>query len=360
MRHSLLVVAFFFVAGWAHDVSAQSDVEKMVAESDPAIQAQIRTTAQAFLSDGNSESEIKTSWKGFQELATLKELATDETELIKQLGIYSVGEQSEKEPKVLEAVFVLQILSFKPSITIRTLAPYLGSDNPQLREFAEIWFQKHDNAGYDSPLLPVNYDDYSSYVSARLSRNEDVPAAFVEYIYAMSPERALLVFYRGNRARDMVPTLKAMSKNLQARRRKIGAVEIPPPQGNGSSGNLARLEAFGRKLADAREKAGVPEQVEIPQPPKPDREILLAAHTVEDAIWLHKNKFDEQFQQALPQAQQQLAKLAEHDQWWARLYVAEIMRRHRELRHADVLDKLRHDYNELVSKAANFESNSAR
>ena len=127
---------------------------------------------------------------------------------------------------------------------------------------------------------------------------------------------------------------------------------MPQPQANGSSGNLARLEAFGRKLADAQERAGILEQVEIPKPRKPDRVVLLAAHTVENAIWFHENKFDEQFQQAFPQAQQQLAKLAEHDQWWARLYVAKIMRRHREIRELNVLVKLSSDSNELVSGAA--------
>ncbi|MDZ4657433.1 MAG: hypothetical protein SH868_07615 [Bythopirellula sp.] len=86
MRYSLLAIAFFFLAGRAHTVLAQSDVEKMVAEADPAVQAQIRTTAQAFLSDGNSESEIKTSWEGFRELTTLKELASEEAELIMQLA----------------------------------------------------------------------------------------------------------------------------------------------------------------------------------------------------------------------------------------------------------------------------------
>jgi hypothetical protein len=82
------------------------------------------------------------------------------------------------------------------------------------------------------------------------------------------------------------------------------------------------------------------------------REIELAEHIVSNAIWLQKNGFNDRFQAALPEATDELTKLAKHDQWWARLYVAEIMRQHRELRQPDVLQQLSTDSNSLVSEAA--------
>jgi hypothetical protein len=88
----------------------------------------------------------------------------------------------------------------------------------------------------------------------------------------------------------------------------------------------------------------------LEQPKIDTRAIRLAERIIGNTIRL--KGFDEHFQRALPEAQQELKKLAEHDQWWARLYVAEIMRRHRELRDPRVLDKLRDDDNELVGKAA--------
>mgnify|MGYP000004324900 CR=1 FL=1 len=224
------------------------------------------------------------------------------------------------------------MLSFKPSLTIRTLAPYLGSDNPQLREFAEIWFQQHDNAGYDSPLLPVNYNDYAKYVAAE---NDGVPAAFAEFIFTRAPERALLVYLQISRRDDLIERLQEMNKNVLTRlqQENNGRGPIPPPKEEEPEDRIRRIER---------------QQFQFDR-----REILLAEHFVGNAIWLKNNKFDEQFQKALPDAKEELAMLSEHSQWWVRLYVAEIMRRHRELRIAGVLEKLSSDSNALVSKAAN-------
>lgn len=80
--------------------------------------------------------------------------------------------------------------------------------------------------------------------------------------------------------------------------------------------------------------------------------MLLAEHTTSNAIWLKENGFMEQFQAALPEARDELAKLAMHEAWWARLYAAVIMRQHPELRQDDVLQQLSNDADELVSKAA--------
>jgi HEAT repeat protein len=78
----------------------------------------------------------------------------------------------------------------------------------------------------------------------------------------------------------------------------------------------------------------------------------LVAHTVENAIWLKQNDFNQQFLQALPEAKEHLVKLAQLEEWWVRLYVVEIMRRHRELCQPEVLQEFGRDPNALVRKAA--------
>jgi hypothetical protein len=73
---------------------------------------------------------------------------------------------------------------------------------------------------------------------------------------------------------------------------------------------------------------------------------------IDNAIWFKENRYDEKWQAALPEVNELLAKLSEHDQWWVRLYVAAIMRRQPELRIDDVLERLDHDENASVRKAA--------
>jgi hypothetical protein len=67
---------------------------------------------------------------------------------------------------------------------------------------------------------------------------------------------------------------------------------------------------------------------------------------------LKENEFAERFQAALPEANETLATLAQHREWWARLYVAYIMRKYPELRQPDIMRQLSVDKNELVSEAA--------
>ena len=85
---------------------------------------------------------------------------------------------------------------------------------------------------------------------------------------------------------------------------------------------------------------------------RPNSDILLAEHMVNNAIWHKKHRSKEQFQKALPEAQQHLSELASQEQWWGRMYAAEIMRQNRDFRRDEVMEKLSRDDNELVSKAA--------
>lgn len=169
--------------------------------------------------------------------------------------------------------------------------------------------------------------DYRDYVRGRLNTNQEVPTAFVEYIYARQPGLALLVFADAHQQTGISDKLHVMREALEARR-----------QGREPGQGLAKQN---RQIAIGQQQAT-----------KERNEIFLAEHIVSNAIWLKGNGFDERFQKALPEADAELAKLAKHNQWWARLYVAYVMQQHPELRQGDVLQQLSADGNALVSKAA--------
>ena len=81
------------------------------------------------------------------------------------------------------------------------------------------------------------------------------------------------------------------------------------------------------------------------------REIELAEHIISNAIWLNKNGFTDRFQAALPEANEQLDKLAKGE-WWAKLYVIYVMRQNPSMLRDTVLRNLADDENKLVSEAA--------
>jgi len=147
--------------------------------------------------------------------------------------------------------------------------------------------------------------------------DEGFPTPLVEYMYEQSPEQALLVFLRIDRRGMSIAQLSAVQENLDAARE--GRAAVPGPK---------------------------------PRPQDRHREIRLAARLISNALWFKENGHDRRLQAALPEVNELLAKLAEHERWWARLYVAEIMRRHPELRMDDVLQKLREDGEESVRNAA--------
>ncbi|MCC6491480.1 MAG: hypothetical protein IT424_00480 [Pirellulales bacterium] len=319
MRQSLVLAVS--LATCAPCVAQEASVGELLAQADPAIQAQIKTTFGAFASQ---RSEMRTNWIGFRELASLKEQAGDEEQLVKQLAIYAAVEQRPEDSQVLEALLVLHFLEPKPRIAIRVLAPLLDSENEHLRDFAQEWFEGHLSGSLAERSSDVRNDrDYVNYVRERFIGQEDAPAGFVKFLFEQAPGRALLVFAEAFAQRHVVA-------KLQHERAKIEAAQqgLPIPQ---RPAELQRQDQEDRKQ---------------------QRELRLAEHVVGNAIWLNKNGFDEQFQHALPEAKELLAKLAEHQKWWARLFVAEIMRRHRELRIDDVLERLRRDSHALVSAAA--------
>ena len=75
--------------------------------------------------------------------------------------------------------------------------------------------------------------------------------------------------------------------------------------------------------------------------------ILWAEHVVSDVLWKQRYGFLER-DEIEPSAAQELARLSSHEEWWVRLYVAEIMRQHPGFRQRALIDELSRDGHELI------------
>jgi hypothetical protein len=328
MRTLGLVIAL--VMNWYGSVLAK-DIGTLLAESNPAIQEQLTKTYNAFLAA--PPDDVKSNCEAYHELQKLKEITDDKGAIVKELAVFVATTESVEEQHVLQAGGLLHLLDLPPSTIIRVLAPFLDTDDRQLRDFARIWFQYHDSHERTHgrpPLGSVNYHDYMEYVRARVARNEEIPVGFIKFIYERHPGKALLVFAYASRAGDAVAQLHDIRKSLEAVRQG----QEPTPD------EVRQRQVAKRKHAIQRQEAKIEQS-----------EMLLAEHVVSNAIWLKENGFAERFQATLPEAVEELKNLAKGE-WWARLYVAEIMRQHPELRESNVLRQLATDTDELVSEAA--------
>jgi len=309
MRQSLFFVAA--VAICVSCVAQEVGPKKIQAQSEPAIQKRIGKVYDAL---NQSSRDHRYNIEVLHKIAELRDSVADKGEIVKQMAIFASGPTSD-EHRPLLVLMILDLLDPSPKVVIPALAPYLNAENKKLRSFARDWFQAHDNGGTDeTKLKPVNFEDYADYVR-KGRQGGNLPTAFVQYIYERSPNRAFLIFVRTDRQSNAVKGLEAIRKKMEQQ----GA-------------NLNKLP---------RARAGVEKN-----------ELLLAEHKISNAIWIKKYYFDDRFPEATQLAKHELDKLAERDEWWARLYVAEIMRRNRELRLPDVLDRLSRDSNALVSKSA--------
>lgn len=193
MRQSLILAVSLAIC--APCSAQEANVEKLLAQSEPAIQDQINRVYNALNQSG---VDARSNVAAVQEIQALKESVADKGEIVKQLAIFAATPSGD-EQQPLMANMILQLLDLPPSIVIRVLAPYLSADNANLRSFVRDWFQGHDNAAAPgpglSPLQRVNYEDYKNYVRGLLNTRQEAPAAFVDYIFERSPDRALLIFY---------------------------------------------------------------------------------------------------------------------------------------------------------------------
>jgi len=85
--------------------------------------------------------------------------------------------------------------------------------------------------------------------------------------------------------------------------------------------------------------------------PRELKEILWVDHVVSDVLWKQEYGFLKT-DQVEPAAVRELATLAARPDWWARLYVAEIMRQHPEFLQGGTVASLAGDANPLVRAAA--------
>jgi hypothetical protein len=327
-----LTVPVFLLLVVTSAARAQSDEDKLIAEADPAMQEQINRVYSFYL--GPADEARETEYDVLKELQRLKDITKEKDKTVKQLAIFVATTVSEEDIHIFAAGAMLDFLELSPRVPIRVLAPYLDSENEQLRAFVYGWFNNHDSHEHINgkpPLGSVNYHEYMEYVRDRLNRNEEIPAGFIRYIYEKHPGKALLVFAYAERYAGSTPLLQATRKAFEARQR-------------------------GRELTEEekRQMRETQQQTKLRQQDKKHRlwEILLAEHTVSNAIWLKENDpYPHRFQAATSEATGQLSELAKK-QWWARLYVVYIMRQHPELRLEGVFQQLKDDRNELVREAA--------
>jgi hypothetical protein len=334
MRQTLIYAVTFLVMNSCNGFARAQDanVQTLIAEADPAIQEQINRVYSLYL--GPARDPRETKYELLKELQRLKDISKEQDEIVKQLAIFVANTVSEEDMHIVAAGTMVDFLDVPPRIPIRVLAPYLDAENEQLRDFVRGWFNHHDSNEYihgKPPLGSLNYHEYMEYVRSRLNRNEEIPDGFIRYIYEKHPGKALLVFAYANRSTGAAPLLQAMGKAFEARRQ-------------------------GRELTaeEKRQMQATQQQTKLRQQHKKHElwEILLAEHTVSNAIWFKENDpYPHRFQAATSDATIQLSELAKKE-WWARLYVVHIMRQHPELRQDGILQQLKDDRNELVREAA--------
>ncbi len=89
------------------------------------------------------------------------------------------------------------------------------------------------------------------------------------------------------------------------------------------------------------------------------RNLLLAEREISNTLW--KQRFGLLvLHEAKAGAIAELEKLSRHKEWWARLYVAAIMRQHQGFRRPDIIERLKTDAHPLVRKAMRFADENAK
>ena len=83
------------------------------------------------------------------------------------------------------------------------------------------------------------------------------------------------------------------------------------------------------------------------------RNLLLAEREISNTLWKHQFGLLEPHK-AEPSAIAELDKLSRNKHWWARFYVAQIMRQHRGFRRPEIIERLKKDDNQLVREAMQF------
>jgi hypothetical protein len=85
--------------------------------------------------------------------------------------------------------------------------------------------------------------------------------------------------------------------------------------------------------------------------PEEIKRILWAEHVLSNVLWKQQYGFLRPTE-VEPAASEELSSLATHEAWWARLFVAEIMRQHTAFRQPELINALVRDANATVREAA--------
>jgi hypothetical protein len=333
MNPRFAIAAFcLLLASHSPLIAEQTRLAELLAQSQPNLQEKINATFQTLMT--GSRRDIKSMLRVDENFHRLRNSTDDDKEMATQMAIFVATTASEENAHVIIGWLILNRLELSPSVLIRVLAPHLDSENDHLRAFARGWFQSHDghkNEHFRSQLASLDFHDYAKYANARIRRNEEIPDAFIMYLFERDPAKAFLVFAYANRGDALEITFLEMRKNLGIRQQ--GRERTP--------------EELRQTRENLRQAETIRQQEKLQQ-----REMLLAEHLVSDAIWFKENKFDDEFKAALTDAAVEVGKLARHEQWWARLYVAHLMREHSELRQPDVVKQLAHDPDRFVRAVA--------
>ncbi|TWT99570.1 hypothetical protein Pla108_05130 [Botrimarina colliarenosi] len=335
---------FIFIAcltPWTACAAQETGVEQLLAQADPAIQAQFRVAL-------DSPSELVVT----QTIDALKAVDREDREdyLVKQFAIAAATMEEAQGEQGICLLLVLGKLDIPPGVFIRVLAPHLESENKGLRDFADEWFDGYTRTQHNGP-----FDEVADYVRDVLSRNEEVPSVFTLYLFKRSPGRALLAYNQAAEVGNLVAMMierRTWDEAQREERRKKGEDRIIPYQllEGATEQEIAEAKVRNRPFTEFQPVQDLPAVLPRQRDKKLKKEILLAEHLVSHAVWLKKYKFDEQLEGPAQEAKEQLTNLSEHDEWWVRLYVAVIMRRHRELRVSEVWEKLGQDRNVHVSE----------
>jgi hypothetical protein len=258
---------------------------------DPVIQERIGCTVGSFL----CAKGLEYSGEAFESLFALlkpptgNERETHHAKLIQQLVYYIGHAPSEEEMWVGTSFF--SFARFRPETIVGSLAPYLETNDERVLEnLVDLLFMIEDPSQGEGSNFRF-YGDYLQSYKAERRSEEPYPKALIGHMFQRSPGRALLTM----------------------------------------------AEVFL--------------QNEMGHPLPEQKRIRWAERSVNTNIWKWQFAFLER-SQVEPEAQAQLDYLSNHHEFWARLYVAEIIRQHPELGTKQLILKLKHDSDELVRKAA--------
>lgn len=316
----------------------ETTADDLFAQAEPATQALI-----------SKMIECRSEPERLRLTEALKEIAGDQGEeyLVEQLAVFAARPEK-REMIALYVMSIMHVLDIDLSTTIRVLAPQLRSENERMRVFSRECLGTLNGTDSKDP-----FEEVTEYIQGELCRTGEVPTEFTAFIFEQAPGRAILAY---NRAAE-IGNLTA--KLLEMRREQEAALEdskkepiIFPPAFGMTAQQIAETKDRLKKLLKPQPLPPASKLLAPLRDEKLRKEIMLAEHLVSNAIWLKRYQFEEQIPGATSEAKEQLASLAEHDEWWARLYVASIMRRHRELRLPEVIEKLKQDRHPQVRESA--------